>query len=420
MISLFDRARWRLTAFFTGVLAIILVLVGLAVFATARAALFDGVNDDLRARATRQVLQPFRRGPAGDARGIIEAITAGGYFYAVVTPAGETVATRNTDLEALAPADDLTSLAPGDERFIDTKNAEGEDFRVYVTRLAADGPVLQVGRSTEPERRALRRLVVILLAGGAGGLALAVGGGYWLAGRALQPIKTSMDRQRQFVADASHELRTPLSLIRANAELLKREAQAPVAQNIESVDDIIRETDRLTVLVGQMLTLARSDAGEAALEREPVDLAALARQRVREMTKLAEQAGVTLTAEAAGCAIVEGDETRLRELITILLDNAIKYSGRGAGVAVSVENRDGRARLRVSDTGPGIPRAALDRVFERFYRVDRARSREAGGSGLGLSIAKWIADAHGGVIKIESAEGRGTTVTVELPLAPER
>jgi signal transduction histidine kinase len=130
--------------------------------------------------------------------------------------------------------------------------------------------------------------MLILGAGAGAGLLLGLGGGFWLAGRALRPIQTTMDRQRAFVADASHELRTPLALIRANAELLERAAEQPVQANIASVQDIIGETDRLSALVGQMLTLAQADAGQAKFRREPIDLGVLAADTVRQMRLLAE------------------------------------------------------------------------------------------------------------------------------------
>lgn len=248
------------------------------------------------------------------------------------------------------------------------------------------------------------------------GLVMSVGGGYWLAGRALRPIKRAMDQQQKFVADASHELRTPLSLIRANAEILKREANKPVSENMESVQDIISESDRLANLVSRMLTLARADTGEALPEMEPVDVAVLAQDTVREMGLLASESGIAMGVETSGPVIVDGDELRLRELLMVLIDNSLKYSETGTRVDVRAIARNGRAVIEVTDTGRGIPREALSRIFERFYRVDRARSREKGGTGLGLPIAKWIAESHRGTIRIDSEVGRGTTVTVELPL----
>lgn len=419
---MFNRARWRLTLWFAGVVALILAVVGAAVLLSARQALFNGVNNDLRARAApffepmpggRQ-LREIRLGPA---------FTAGGYFYALVRDTGIVIrSSENADPAGLPSAEQVSAALAEGSTFVDTKSSEGDSLRVYIIPVHMPGEralALEVGRSTEPERQALRRLLLILLGGGSGGLLLAVAGGYLLAGRALLPIRTAMDRQRAFVADASHELRTPLSLIRANAEILERSPDQRVEANMESVRDIIQETDRLNSLVGQMLTLARWDSGDAVLESAPLDLAALARDAAREMRLLAEPKGIDIETQADGPLTVQGDAMRLRELLTIVLDNAIKYSDEGAHVRVRVSRNDGKAVATVSDTGRGIPPEALPRIFDRFYRVDKARSREMGGTGLGLAIAKRIAEAHGGSIRVDSAPGRGTTVTVELPAYPE-
>jgi two-component system, OmpR family, sensor histidine kinase CiaH len=424
---MFSRARWSLTLSFAGVLALIIVLIGAAVFLTARRVLFDGVNDDLTARANRESLalaeRFFRQGRNGGqliGANIGPAFTAGGYFYAVASGDGTLIAsTANADPAGLADQTLIDEALAGGPSFTDTKSSEGEQLRVYLTPLGQRQQprfVLQVGRSTEPERDALRRLTFVLIAGGGAGVVLAVGAGFWLAGRALRPIQTAMDRQQAFVADASHELRTPLSLIRANAELLQRGRNAPVSANIASVDDIIGETDRLSGLVGQMLTLARADAGDSAIQSAPVDLRTLAEDTARRMRLLAEPKHIPLEVAPGDTAYVTGDETRLRELITILLDNAIKYSDEGAApITVSIERNGSHAVLKVRDAGRGIPPEALPRIFDRFYRADKARSRDLGGTGLGLAIAKWIVEAHKGTIAMDGAPGSGTTVTVELP-----
>ncbi len=423
---MFSRARWNLTLWFAGVLALILVAIGGAVFLTARTVLFDQVNDDLRSRAGREVqplvgrlLDAAGRGQSLREVAIGPASTAGGYFYALVGERGTLlVNTANTDPQGLAGAEALTQALVEGPTFVDTQSSEGDPLRVYVSPV--HGPhgqnlFLEVGRSTDPERRALRGLLVILVGGGGAGLLLALGVGFLLAGRALRPIQSAMDRQQSFVADASHELRTPLSLIRASAELLKRHSAKSVRTNIASVDDIIQETDRLSGLVGQMLTLARADASQAPLSLVEVDLQQLTLDAVRQMRLLAEPKQITIEVQAGDALQVRGDPARLRELLMVLLDNAIKYSDAGAPVRVALQPLPGKARLQVSDSGRGIPPEALPHIFDRFYRVDKARSREMGGSGLGLAIAKWIADSHEGTIHIESAPGAGTIVTVELP-----
>jgi len=425
----FSRARWRLTLWFAGALALILAVTGGAVFLTARAVLFDQVNDDLRARSsleirplTTRLMEMTGRGQPARGVAIGPAFTAGGYFYALVAEDGAILAaTANTDPDGLADVDALQQALAEGSALADTRSSDGDKLRVYVEpvhELRGQNLFLEVGRSTEPERQALRQLFFILAAGGGAGLVLALGGGFLLAGRALAPIQIAMDRQRAFVADASHELRTPLSLIRASAELLKRHPTDALMANISSVDDIIQETDRLSVLVNQMLTLARADAGQAPLSLSDVDLGVLTAETVRQMRLLAEPKQMAIDVQANGPLRVRGDPTRLRELLMILLDNAIKYSDPGTAVRVLLQPHHGKARLQVSDSGPGIPPEALPHIFDRFYRVDKARSREMGGAGLGLAIAKWIVDSHKGTIQVESALGAGTTVTVELPALP--
>jgi signal transduction histidine kinase len=423
----FSRARWRLTLSFAGVLALIIVLIGAAVFFTARRVLFDQVNDDLTARAEREsrplaerLLQRARDGGQLSGVNIGPAFTAGGYFYAVASASGTLIAsTANADPAGLAGQSAIDQALEDGPSFVDTQSSEGEQLRLYLVPLGQRQQprfVLQVGRSTEPERDALRRLTFVLAAGGGAGVILALGAGFWLAGRALRPIQTAMDRQQAFVADASHELRTPLSLIRANAELLQRGRDAPVSANISSVDDIIGETERLSGLVGQMLTIARADAGESVFRMAPLDLDALAEDTAREMRILAEPKRISIAVQPGTPTHINGDETRIRELISILLDNAIKYSDEGAGPVTLEIGRNGKdAVLKVRDAGRGIAADALPRIFDRFYRADKARSRDMGGTGLGLAIAKWIIEAHKGTISIESTPESGSTVTVQLP-----
>ena len=431
---MFGAARWRLTLWFALAFGAILLVIGAAVYLTTRAVLFDQVNSDLESRAGREerLLAPRLpgRGPGGPMHDIVigPTFTAGGYFYALVDSTGELLAgTPNVDPAGLADEGALQKALDDGRAFADTESSEGDSLRVYVVRLEQprSGQLLmEVGRSTEPERQALQRLLLVLIGGGGAGLGLALAGGYVLAGRALRPIRSAMDSQRAFIADASHELRTPLSVMRASAELLKRHSSEPVGANREAVDGIIGESDRLGRLVGQMLTLARADAGQASLSLSEVALDEVAEEVARGMRLLAERRGVAFEAEVDGPLRLRGDGDRLRELMVILTDNAIKYTDAGGRVRLEVRRASGgKATVRVSDTGRGIPPEALPHIFDRFYRVDKARSRadarpsgrEAGGTGLGLAIARWIAEAHGGSIRAESAAGVGSTFTVELP-----
>ncbi|MBI1950788.1 MAG: hypothetical protein HYS34_05420 [Acidobacteria bacterium] len=173
--------------------------------------------------------------------------------------------------------------------------------------------------------------------------------------------------------------------------------------------------ERMTRIVQDLLLLARADAGTLELRHEPVRLDALASGVIEEMNGLAEARRVALSREFSGPVMIVGDERWLRQMLYNLLDNAIKYTPPAGRVRVALEGRDGGAEICVSDTGPGIPEASQSRLFERFYRVDEARSREDGGAGLGLAIALWIARSHKGDIKVESRAGEGSTFRVVLP-----
>jgi signal transduction histidine kinase len=226
-----------------------------------------------------------------------------------------------------------------------------------------------------------------------------------------------MDGQRAFIADASHELRTPVAVVRTNAELLERHIETGRLGGTEgdatAVQDIIAETERLGRMVTQMLTLAQADAGQTVLSESDLLLDELAGEVARPMRSLAEAKGLALNVNVTPNTWVHGDRERLREVIVTLLDNAIKYSESGR-VDITVSHAHHRATIVVSDTGPGIPVEGLPHIFERFYRVDKARSRDEGGTGLGLAIARYIVDSHDGSIKIDSEPGKGTRVTVEL------
>jgi heavy metal sensor kinase len=227
-------------------------------------------------------------------------------------------------------------------------------------------------------------------------------------------LERSFAEVRRFTADASHELRTPLTAIRTEAEVaLSKPLDAADCRNL--LGSILEECARLTRLTEQLLTLAREDAAGARQAHQQVDLTALVQGVVEIMRPVAESRGVVLHCETDGPAEVGGDGARLRQVFYNLLDNAIKYTPAGGNISVLCGRRGRDALVTVRDTGVGIPPEHLPRVFDRFYRVDKARSRELGGTGLGLSIAQSIVIAHGGRIDLASAPGEGTTCTVVLP-----
>jgi signal transduction histidine kinase len=226
----------------------------------------------------------------------------------------------------------------------------------------------------------------------------------------------------RFMADAAHELRTPLTLIRTRADVsLQQERESK--QYAAALRDIAADSERLGQIVEDLLMLARVDAGERPLERESVYLDDIALDAADAARVLAGTKEVSVVIDDFEEAPVSGDRVLLRQLVMILLDNAIKFTHRGGTIHIAVRDREGRATLSVEDDGPGIPADQLPHVFERFYRGDPARARVAGvngtgeGAGLGLSIARWIAEAHGATIDLASALGTGTRATVTFPAA---
>jgi signal transduction histidine kinase len=225
-------------------------------------------------------------------------------------------------------------------------------------------------------------------------------------------LAAALAAQQRFVADASHELRTPLSTIRTNAEFLRDRPDATPDDRAEAIADLASEAERMSRLVDGLLVLARADAG-VAFERRPVDLRAVATEEARRVLPPGrardETPGVRVSSE--GSALVSGDPDALGRAIRVLIDNAFRHGNPPVGITVT--NRDRRVRVEVRDAGPGMPQGSEERIFERFYRADPARSGE--GTGLGLSIARAIVQAHGGTIRATAADGGGAAVTIELP-----
>jgi signal transduction histidine kinase len=225
------------------------------------------------------------------------------------------------------------------------------------------------------------------------------------------PIRNSLRRQRDFAADASHELRTPLAIIRATVDDLRADPDGARPTVRAALDDIAEETDHLSGLVSDLLVLTRADAGGIEIERTAVDLAEIAVSAVANLESLARDRHIELGL-AAEPAPLDGDARRLRQLVTILVDNAIRHSPSGGLVSVSVSRDDNAATLRVDDEGPGIPPDHRERVFDRFWR---GTSDRGSGSGLGLAIAAWIVDRHGGSIRVVDRDPAGARFEVRLP-----
>jgi len=233
----------------------------------------------------------------------------------------------------------------------------------------------------------------------------------------LGRLQAAFDQLRRFTSDASHELRTPLTAIRSVGEVALQEQRSPVEYR-DVIGSMLEEVDRLTRLAESLLALSRADAGHIQLLREDISLVRMAKEASSVVEVLAEEKRQQIDIEGDANLVVSVDRLILRQALVNLLDNAIKYSPAGSQILVRVQSGgDKQAYLEVIDQGPGIPREHQPHVFDRFFRVDKARTREWGGAGLGLSITRWAVEAHGGDITLKSEEGQGSTFRVSLPLA---
>ena len=338
-------------------------------------------------------------------------------------------------------------------------SSAGQRWRIYVLSVQQAGTTIGYIEALSPLARldaSMQTFQLVLLTLGLSSLVLALVGSWAIAGKALHPIakmiqtaqaiahshdlsrrielpahhdelgrlattfnqmlgsiETTYRIQQRFIADASHELRAPLTAIQGNLELLSRHHDMPEAERTEALGEARREADRLTRLVADLLALARADAG-STLKRCPIDLDTIILDAFREARHLSQ--GQTLLLEPFEPSRVEGNEDKLKQLLLILLDNALKYTPPDGHIRIGLQQRAIDAVITVQDSGIGIASDDLPHVFERLYRADPARSRDPGGTGLGLSIAQWIVEQHAGTITIESTPDSGTAVFIRIPL----
>ncbi|NTU78959.1 MAG: HAMP domain-containing protein [Chloroflexales bacterium] len=467
--------RARLTLLYTGFFALALLLLGCGTYFSVRQALYAGVQRDLWA-ATEQVRRIFNAGglepirtPTGELRlflrgQFIQIFNNPNLVAQIFKPDGELLdSTPNLGGRSLPLPDEALRLGRDDVFTGYSLVREVDDMRVetLITPLVLQGNdqvvgYLQISRPLRDVDQTLGILLWILVGGGAIALLIAAGGAALLAGRVLRPIdqvtRTAQsivhaddlaqrvpvpphqdelhrltvtindllgrleglfNAQRRFVADVSHELRTPLAAMRGNLEVLDRGGLNNPELAAEAVTDMRLETARLIRMVNDLLLLAQSDA-RVQLRCEPVELDTLMLEVYRELRPLAK--GMTLRIGAEDQVTVSGDRDRLKQALLNLGVNALQYTPQGGYVTLGLEQRDGYALLTVADTGLGIADEDLPHIFERFYRADRSRSRHSGGAGLGLSIVKRVADAHGGYATVASIPGRGSTFAIWLPL----
>jgi signal transduction histidine kinase len=433
---MFTHVRRRLTFWYTAVLAGMLIIFGIVLYFGVQQLLYAPVQREVSDRvydyATHwQPLQahpcwqdgqtgyPSNQPPPLVSRGQVVLVACfdpnGNLLQMSGDPDGDATpfVTHSLVSQALESGYASGTISDVNDGDVYTYAAEVTD------RLGNVLGVVQVGESVSTQETVLNLLLVLLLILGAGTLVAAAVGGLILSDRALEPTRLAFARQQAFIADASHELRTPLTLMRADAEVLLAGRERLDPDDALLLEDIVTEAGHMGVLANNMLTLARLDAGQFHQEREVVDLAATAARAAHRAHAFAQEKQVTLHVGEPDevQALVIGDKSLLEQATMILVDNAIKYNRAGGSVTLSAGLLPGRAYLEVSDTGIGIATEHLPHLGERFYRVDKARSREGGGAGLGLSIARSIAVEHGGSLSLSSVAGQGTTARILLPPA---
>lgn len=456
----FRSVRVRLTLAYIGAMMVVVAVYGVVVYTSVRGNLSQSLDTELHAdfgwpegmMSEAQALQLLRGEiPYEDSDGMP--------WLQVWTEKGDEVLWR-TPQARKTPIPESIQLATRADGKILTISDMIPPHRILTgkTKRGNVTLVVQVARSEAPMRLYLRELLIVMLLGLPLAAVVAGLGGYTLARRALAPVdrmaerahsitaerlkerlpvdnpndelgrlatvfnetltrlESSFDQMRRFTADASHELRTPLTAMRSVGEIGLRAKREP-AEYREIIGSMLEEVDRLSLLVDRLLTLSRADIGESMLSRDRVNLAELAEEVTAQLDVLAEEKQQSLKVEVQGALNCLGDRMVLRQALLNLVDNAIKYSPSGGRITVRVSSpASGTAVLDVSDTGPGIPAEQQQRVFDRFYRVDRSRSREnGGGTGLGLSIARWAVEVNGGQLTLENGDGPGSTFRITLP-----
>lgn len=463
--------RVRLTIWYTLVLGAALVIFGVGLYTLLDRIMNGQVEDEVRARAGQ--ITSFIQSRADPMRLLVsrqvelpsvDIFSTADVFVQILDSSGEVVV-RSANLgQRLMPLrqDSFDANLRGED-LVYTLAAGDASLRIYSAPLIIDDPLsgsvvigaVQVGKSLTGVESALQAIRYTLVLGIAITLILMAGVGAIMARASLRPVdritQTALQitraedlsqrlppieaqdeigrltdtfnemlgrleklfqQQQRLVADVSHELRTPLTTLRGNIDLFKRGYRS---LSKEDLDDMLAtmegETMRMSRLVSDLLLLSKADAG-VQLDRQIVELDTVLLDVYRQGSLMAEGVKVTLGHEDR--AAVLGDRDRLHQLLLNLTDNAIKYTPAGGEVCLSLYNREGWVQVSVSDTGVGIAKEELPHIFERFYRSDRARQSERGGAGLGLSIAKWIAEAHGGHLTVESAPGTGSTFTLWL------
>lgn len=409
------RVRLRLTLGYVGIFALIIVLLGTVAVIGFSAELISQEDELLSQEARNQAENIL----GGEQREVLsDGSTQFSWVY--LSPEGRVVDRDPVSRSLGLPDDELAREALRNEAEV-SATIEGEESSVRAVSMPMyddSGEMvgaIQYARSLRDVRAAVRGLVFVLLPLGIGALGLAAIGGQFMAGRAVRPVRESFDRQRAFIADASHELKTPLTVIRADVEVLQRGLKDSEDQPL--IEDVLSETDKMNGLLSDLLLVARLDAGKLSIKREAFDLSGSVSETTRRFASRASSSGIQLEIQAPGKLRTLGDRNRTAQILSALIDNALRHSPEGGTVSISARERGGYVEVTVKDDGPGIPPEHLPYVFERFYRSDASRGREDGGTGLGLAIARDLARAQSGDLEAGNSADGGASLSLKLPKA---
>ena len=424
-MEIFGRSRRQLTLIYTLIMGLFLTVLILVVHMTMEWAMFSeqaqevlDAADNISEMRERYIQNPVA---ANDETKIYKSSNDRLFFYVfdeerrLIDFARASFKVESFILDTISN----WSVEEGEIAVFSRPNELGRTTNIMMTskrlRVYGTNQMVFVGKDVSAMYSGLQKSTYILIILGLAALIIAAIIGHIMAGRAIIPLKEAYEKQRQFAADASHELRTPLAVVMASADLLLMDQSITNPFLKQVIGDVKSEVQKMTKLVADLLMVARSDNNALKVTIKKFDLGELLQQNIRMMTPLAEKKDIVLSGENIQKVEMQADEQKIKQLILILVDNAIKYTPKGGNVTIRIENiNEAAVTFSVQDSGIGIAKEDQDKIFERFYRVDKARSREIGGNGLGLSIASEIVRLHEGKISVESELGQGTKFIVEL------
>jgi signal transduction histidine kinase len=408
-----NSIRRRLTVGYVGIFGLLLLLLGVfAIVGFSKELVLQ--QDDLLAQEARDQAKNLL---GGEHREVL-AEGSDEFGWVALEPDGRVIDRDRAAPSLGLPHPELArdALEEEDAVFATIRGENGSVRAVSMPMYEAGevSGVIQYARSLGGIQETVRGLVLVLLPLGLGALGLTAVAGLYMAGRAVRPVREAFDRQRAFIADASHELKTPLTLIRIDTEVLQSALQN--SDDRELANEVLAETDRMSAILSDLLTMARLDAGVLDMARKPFDLSNLLMEEAERFKLRATRKGVQLEVLAPDELLASGDPARTGQILAALLDNALRFTPPGGSVEVTARKQDGRVEATVTDTGPGVPPEHLPHIFERFYRAEAARSRaDGGGTGIGLAIAQDLARAQEGDLEAENAKDGGAVFRLKLP-----